>query len=216
MFDITIIEDDYALNNGVSLALKSCGYHTEQLYKLSDFKKDRKTNLIILDINLPDGNGFAFLKDLRTTSNVPVVILTANDLETDEVMGLEFGADDYITKPFSLMVLRARIEKVLKKQTSSTEYQDENYHFYFERMEFFFNDTPVELSKTEQKLLKILVFNRNQVVTREILIDRIWSNGAEFVDENALSVTVNRLRKKLDAGNRIQTVYGIGYTWRNE
>ena len=165
MFDITIIEDDYALNNGVSLALKSCGYHTEQLYKLSDFKKDRKTNLIILDINLPDGNGFAFLKDLRTTSN---------------------------------------------------EYQDENYHFYFERMEFFFNDTPVELSKTEQKLLKILVFNRNQVVTREILIDRIWSNGAEFVDENALSVTVNRLRKKLDAGNRIQTVYGIGYTWRNE
>ena len=157
MFDITIIEDDYALNNGVSLALKSCGYHTEQLYKLSDFKKDRKTNLIILDINLPDGNGFAFLKDLRTTSNVPVVILTANDLETDEVMGLELGADDYI-----------------------------------------------------------LVFNRNQVVTREILIDRIWSNGAEFVDENALSVTVNRLRKKLDAGNRIQTVYGIGYTWRNE
>lgn len=131
-------------------------------------------------------------------------------------MGLELGADDYITKPFSLMVLRARIEKVLKKQTSSTEYQDENYHFYFERMEFFFNDTPVELSKTEQKLLKILVFNRNQVVTREILIDRIWSNGAEFVDENALSVTVNRLRKKLDAGNRIQTVYGIGYTWRNE
>lgn len=83
-------------------------------------------------------------------------------------------------------------------------------------MEFFFNDTPVELSKTEQKLLKILVFNRNQVVTREILIDRIWSNGAEFVDENALSVTVNRLRKKLDAGNRIQTVYGTGYTWRNE
>lgn len=116
MFDITIIEDDYALNNGISLALKSCGYHTEQLYKLSDFKKDRKTNLIILDINLPDGNGFAFLKDLRTTSNVPVVILTANDLETDEVMGLELGADDYITKPFSLMVLRARIEKVLKKK----------------------------------------------------------------------------------------------------
>lgn len=116
MFDITIIEDDYALNNGVSLALKSCGYHTEQLYKLSDFKKDRKTNLIILDINLPDGNGFAFLKDLRTTSNVPVVILTANDLETDEVMGLELGADDYITKPFSLMVLRARIEKVLKNK----------------------------------------------------------------------------------------------------
>ena len=121
MFDITIIEDDYALNNGVSLALKSCGYHTEQLYKLSDFKKDRKTNLIILDINLPDGNGFAFLKDLRTTSNVPVVILTANDLETDEVMGLELGADDYITKPFSLSVLRARVNTQLRKAAAMGE-----------------------------------------------------------------------------------------------
>lgn len=216
MFDITIIEDDYTLNNGVSLALKSCGYNTEQIYKLSDFKKDRKTDLIILDINLPDGNGFVFLKNFRVYSDTPVVILTANDLETDEVMGLELGADDYITKPFSLMVLRARIEKALKKQIPYTEYQDKKYNFNFDKMEFFLNITPVELSKTEQKLLKILISNRNKVVTRELLIDRIWSDGSEFVDENALSVTVNRLRKKLDAGKIIQTVYGIGYIWRNE
>lgn len=216
MSDITIIEDDYALNNGISFALKSCGYNTEQIYKLAGFKKDRKTDLIILDINLPDGNGFEFLKNLRIYSDIPVIILTANDLETDEVMGLELGADDYITKPFSLMVLRARIEKTLKKQIPSNEYKDKKYHFNFEKMEFSLNDTQIELSKTEQKLLKILISNINQVVTREILIDRIWSDGSEFVDENALSVTVNRLRKKLGAGKIIQTVYGIGYTWRNE
>ena len=110
MYEITIIEDNYALNNGIALALKNYDYNITQIYKLKEFDKNRKTDLIILDINLPDGNGFDFLKHLRTYSDVSVIILTANDLETDEVMGLELGADDYITKPFSLMVLRLRIE----------------------------------------------------------------------------------------------------------
>ena len=116
MYEITIIEDNYALNNGIALALKNYDYNITQIYKLKEFDKNRKTDLIILDINLPDGNGFDFLKQLRTYSDVSVIILTANDLETDEVMGLELGADDYITKPFSLMVLRLRIEKVLKRK----------------------------------------------------------------------------------------------------
>ena len=97
MYEITIIEDNYALNNGIALALKNYDYNITQIYKLKEFDKNRKTDLIILDINLPDGNGFDFLKHLRTYSDVSVIILTANDLETDEVMGLELGADDYIT-----------------------------------------------------------------------------------------------------------------------
>ena len=97
MYEITIIEDNYALNNGIALALKNYDYNITQIYKLKEFDKNRKTDLIILDINLPDGNGFDFLKQLRTYSDVSVIILTANDLETDEVMGLELGADDYIT-----------------------------------------------------------------------------------------------------------------------
>lgn len=116
MYEITIIEDNYALNNGIALALKNYDYNITQIYKLKEFDKNRKTDLIILDINLPDGNGFDFLKQLRTYSDVSVIILTANDLETDEVMGLELGADDYITKPFSLMVLRLRIEKFWKER----------------------------------------------------------------------------------------------------
>lgn len=218
MKTITIIEDDIALNNGIALALKNDGLQFRQCYKLSDFDKSLDTDLIVLDLNLPDGNGFEFLKDLRRECDTPVVILTANDLETDEVMGFELGADDYLSKPFSLMVLRARINKILKDKKTSAEtgYSDGRYSFDFDSMKFFDNGTAVELSKTEQKLLKLLVANKDQTLTRDMLLDRIWTDGAEYVDENALSVTVNRLRKKLDAGDCIKTVYGIGYVWRTK
>lgn len=216
MTDITVIEDDYALNNGIALVLKKYDYNINQIHKLKEFDKNRKTDLIILDINLPDGNGFDFLKKLRSYSDVPVIILTANDLEIDEVTGLELGADDYVTKPFSLMVLRLRIEKLLRRKLLSYNYEDEKFCFDFDKMEFYSDGLLVELSKTEQKLLKILVSNTNHVITRNTLIDKIWSDGSEYVDENALSVTVNRLRKKLNAEKTIQTVYGIGYKWRTE
>ena len=216
MKHITIIEDDIGLNNGIALALKQEDITFFQLYRLGDFQPSEPTDLIILDINLPDGNGFDFLRKLRQNSDVPVIILTANDLETDEVMGLELGADDYITKPFSLMVLRARIDKVLKKINSSANnvYIDDTYSFDFNKMEFYVDSSSVELSKTEQKLLRLLIQNKGQTLTRDLLVDRIWTDGADYVDENALSVTVGRLRKKLNAANYIQTVYGIGYSWR--
>lgn len=213
---IFIIEDDNALNNGIALALKNTGYSFKQFYTLGEVKDPDTADLIILDVNLPDGNGFDFLERFRRTSDTPVIILTANDLETDEVTGLELGADDYITKPFSLMVLRARIDKVLKRssQSQSSCYDDGTYSFDFEKMEFSVKGESVELSKTEQKLLRILVKNKNQTLTREKLIDAVWTGDEEYVDENALSVTVNRLRKKLDATESIRTVYGIGYVWR--
>ena len=218
MKHITIIEDDIGLNNGIALALKQEDITFFQLYRLGDFQPSEPTDLIILDINLPDGNGFDFLRKLRQNSDVPVIILTANDLETDEVTGLELGADDYITKPFSLMVLRARIDKVLKKINSSANnvYTDDTYSFDFNKMEFYVDGSSVELSKTEQKLLRLLIQNKGQTLTRDYLVDRIWTDGADYVDENALSVTVGRLRKKLNATNQIKTIYGIGYVWRSE
>lgn len=216
MTHITIIEDDRALNNGIVLALKNLDFTFRQLYRISEYKPDEQTDLIILDINLPDGSGFDFLKRLRKTSEVPVIILTANDLETDEVTGLELGADDYITKPFSLMVLRARIDKILKRKNRNEEkkYLADGFSFDFDMMKFYVNGKSVELSKTEQKLLRLLVLNRGQILTREYLLDRIWTDGADYVEENALSVTVGRLRKKLNASDQIQTVYGMGYVWR--
>ena len=213
---IFIVEDDNALNNGIALALKNTGYSFKQFYSLGEVKDPDSADLIILDVNLPDGNGFDFLEKFRRTSDTPVIILTANDLETDEVTGLELGADDYITKPFSLMVLRARIDRILKRssQSAASGYDDGTYFFDFEKMEFSVKGESVELSKTEQKLLRILVKNKNQTLTREKLIDAVWTGDEEYVDENVLSVTVNRLRKKLDSTESIRTVYGIGYVWR--
>lgn len=218
---ITIIEDDTALNNGIVLALNNDEYTFEQIYRLGDFDKNKSTDLILLDVNLPDGNGFDFLKKIRETSDVPVIMLTANDLETDEVMGLALGADDYITKPFSLMVLRARIDKILKRNTASKDnnYRDDYYVFDFDKMVFSVNGNLVELSKTEQKLLRLLVENQGNTLTRDFLVDRIWTDGAEYVDENALSVTVNRLRNKLAIKGvepAIRTVYGQGYVWKRD
>ena len=225
MKKIVIIEDDKGLNNGIVLALKNDNYVFDQCYSLEEAKQMEVhlvADVIILDINLPDGNGFDYLKELRKKSDVPVIILTANDLETDEVMGLELGADDYITKPFSLMVLRARIEKVLKNTKSQNKnvYEIADLLFDFEHMKFSRKGQEIELSKTEQKLLRILVENAGITLSRTKLVDCIWTDGAEYVDENALSVTIKRLRDKIeDTPSKpmyIKTVYGIGYIWREE
>lgn len=213
---ILIVEDDITLNNGIALSLS--GDDAIQSYSIAEAqnKLDESIDLIILDINLPDGNGVDFCRKIRKTSQVPIIFLTANDMEIDIVTGLESGADDYITKPFSLAVLRARINTVLRrKQPACSKYEDDLFSFDFENMLFSANGRPVELSKTEQKLLKIFVFNRGITLSRDNLIDKVWGTGAEFVEENALSVTVKRLRQKL-SGIPLKTVYGIGYVWEKQ
>ena len=172
-------------------------------------------DLLLLDVNLPDGSGLELLREVR--GQVPVILLTANDLETDIVTGLESGAEDYITKPFSLAVLRARVNAQLRRGKRDARVEVGPFVFDFDRMEFRKDGKALELSKTEQKLLRLLVENRGQTLARGILVDRIWTDGAEYVDENALSVTVKRLRGKLEenpsAPQYLKTVYGIGYTW---
>lgn len=219
MTNIAIIEDDKGLNNGIALALKQENYQFHQYSTLKEAKNLENMDLVILDLNLPDGNGLDFLKELRSRSDVPVIILTANDLETDEVMGLNLGADDYMTKPFSLMVLRARIEKLLNKgKTAAKLWRFGDLELDFDNMRFFKAGVQIELSKTEQKLLRLLVENHHITMKRETLLERVWSDGAEYVDENALSVTVKRLRDKLEEKDEkyIHTVYGIGYVWKEQ
>lgn len=210
---ILIIEDDRALNDGIALSLN--GAKILQAYSLKDARAilGEAIDLIILDVNLPDGSGLDFCKEVRSFSSVPVIFLTANDMELDIVAGLASGADDYITKPFSLAVLRARIDAVMRRLIPAADvYEQEGFLFDFENMIFKAGETQVNLSKTEQKLLKLLVSNRGITLTRDRLMDRIWTDGAEFVEENALSVTIGRLRQKL-GGAPIKTVYGIGYVW---
>ncbi|WP_348622530.1 response regulator transcription factor [Paenibacillus polymyxa] len=222
MNHILIVEDDIALSNGIVLALKEPNNVFTQTHDMATAKEQLNVtafDLVILDVNLPDGSGLDLLTHIRKTKALPVIVLTANDMETDVVTGFELGADDYITKPFSLMVLRARVGVQLKKSRYSLadSTQLDNFSFSFERMEFIKNGTPIELSKTEQKLLRILINNRGNTVSRDHLIDSIWTDGAEYVGENALSVTIKRLRDKLEdhpsSPQYIKTVYGLGYTW---
>ena len=211
--NMLIVEDDIALNNGIALSLN--GDRAIQAHSIAEAKSklDASVDLIILDINLPDGSGIDLCREIRKTSSVPIIFLTANDMEIDIVTGLESGADDYITKPFSLAVLRARINAVARRrQTGGNKFEEGGFSFDFDNMLFYADNVPVELSKTEQRLLKLFAFNRGVTLPRDMLIDRVWTDGAEFVEENALSVTVKRLRKKLP-GIPLKTVYGIGYVW---
>ena len=223
MEQILIMEDDMALNKGLCKALTT---DSRQLISCTDIRSAREQilcstpSLILLDINLPDGNGLDFLKEIKKGSDpIPVILLTANDTDLDIVNGLELGADDYITKPFSLAVLRARVNTQLRKTTPCDKKNVitiDDYSFDFSTMEFSIRNKKVELSNTEQKLLRLLIENRGTVMSRSALVDRIWTDGAEYVDENALSVAVKRLRDKLKAHSYIKTIYGIGYSWVNE
>ncbi len=223
MKHIFLLEDDETLGRGIAMALT--GPETEvtcrtSLAKAREALTEERFDLLILDVNLPDGSGLTLLRQVREEGDaVPVILLTANDLELDEVTGLEAGADDYITKPFSLAVLRARVNAQLRRGApkASQILSVGPFVFDFEQMDFRRDGRVVELSKTEQKLLRVLVENRGRAVSRATLVDRVWTDGAEFVEENALSVTVKRLRNKLEADpskpDYLKTVYGIGYTW---
>lgn len=220
---IFLLEDDATLSRGIGMALSGpnrvvtlVDSMVQARQKLAEMQFD----LLILDINLPDGSGLDLLRMRRAQGDAtPTILLTANDLEMDEVTGLEAGADDYITKPFSLAILRARVQAQLRRGSvqSSSQMEVGPFLFDFERMNFRKNGMAVELSKTEQKLLRVLVENRGHAVPRATLVDRVWTDGAEFVEENALSVTVKRLRTKLEKDpakpEYLKTVYGIGYIW---
>lgn len=205
MKQIFLLEDDETLGRGIAMALT--GPETSvichpSLAKAREALAEERFDLLILDVNLPDGSGLGLLRQVRAAGDsTPVILLTANDLELDEVTGLEAGADDYITKPFSLAVLRARVNTQLRRGAPkvSPPLSIGPFAFDFEQMDFRRDGRLVELSKTEQKLLRVLVENREHAVPRATLVDRVWADGAEFVEENALSVTVKRLRSKLEA-----------------
>ena len=217
MEQIFLLEDDAALGRGIAMALSGPERAVTQADTIAQARTTltgTQFDLLILDINLPDGSGLELLRALRQSGDrTPAILLTANDLELDEVAGLEAGADDYITKPFSLAVLRARVNAQLRRAApvQPQRLELDGFAFDFARLEFAKDGAPIDLSKTEQRLLRLLVENRGRTLPRELLLERVW-DGGEFVDENALSVAVGRLRAKL-GGAPIKTVYGVGYTW---
>ena len=227
MDTIFLLEDDATLGRGISMALAGPERAVTLAGSLAEARAalaDGRFALLILDVNLPDGSGLDLLRQLRAGGErTPVILLTANDFEWDEVAGLEAGADDYITKPFSLAVLRARVNAQLRRGApppAAGAVAVGPFVFDFDRMDFRRAGAPVELSKTEQRLLRLLVENRGRTLPRALLMEKLWPDGAAYVEENALSVTVRRLRGKLEADpahpKYLKTVYGIGYTWAVE
>lgn len=220
MPNILLVEDDDALSEGIALALRAQG----SVRRCPTLAEARETlgragfDLMILDINLPDGSGLALLRERPAGFRTPVLVLTANDLEIDIVNGLEAGADDYVTKPFSLAVLRARVTALLRRcegKPAGEIYETGGLRLDFTAGRFEKNGKPIELSRREQALLRLLVANAGNTLPRALLLDRVW--GDDFVEENALSVAVKRLRDKLEDDParpvRLRTVYGIGYRW---
>ena len=221
---ILILEDETDLTAEMEMALMSDDFSCTicSTIKEAEEKYPQQTfDLLILDVNLPDGSGFELCRKIRKSSKVSIILLTARDMELDIVRGLECGADDYITKPFSTMVLRARIRALLRRTApeQETDYAQGPFRFQLATMEFLKNGIPVDLSRTEQRILYLLVFHPGQILTRERLMEWVWPDGTEYVEDNALSVGIRRLRDKLEDNpskpEHIKTVYGKGYQWEN-
>lgn len=225
MKNILIIEDDESLSRGISYYLNNNGYITDIVnnLKAADNQLKRKIyNLIILDINLPDGNGFDYLSSRLKDIKIPVLILTANNGEFDEVMGLELGAEDYISKPFSLAVLKARVDRIIKRRDDYSTINVEqlvsgDVVLDIRSYKFFGKGVEIPLSKTEFKLIKILLENKGQVLEKEQILTKLWDDEGNFVDDNTVAVNISRIRKKLDDqdinSKTIKTIHGIGYKW---
>lgn len=221
---VMILEDDTDLAEGIELSLQGEELNFIICRTIAEVRKALECyqfDLLIFDINLPDGSGLEFCRELKRKIKIPIALLTAKGMEMDIVKGLESGADDYITKPFSLMVLRARIRALLRRNitTNAKEYRNSVFLFRFETMEFYKNGVPIELSKTEQRILYLLISNPNRILTRERLLEWVWTEGTEYVEDNALSVGIRRLREKLEDDSSdpsyIKTVYGKGYVWES-
>ena len=219
---ILILEDDENLSRGIAFTFEKDSYDVISAGSIKDGKRvleQHKIDLIILDLGLPDGNGMDLCKEIRTHSKVPIIMLTACDLETDEVSGLLAGADDYITKPFSLSVLRARVEALLRRMEAESRHiiRSGKYRLDTNLCKFFREDEEIPISATEYRLLYFLMTNAGQVLSKEQILSSLWGNEGNFVDENTLPVNISRLRAKLEDDPKnpqtIKNIHGIGYIW---
>lgn len=220
MTQILIIEDDRILNRGITFALKKEGYEVVSAYNKEEGKQlilNNKIDFLLLDINLPDGNGLDLCKEIRSKVVCPIVFFTANDTEEDMVKGFESGCDDYISKPFSVELLKHKISAILRRNTIDVknEFEYKELKIDFDKNIVKKDNIEVSLTATEYKLLELFVKNKGKVLTKDILLEKLWDNSGKFVDENTLSVNIRRLRKKIEQDPKnpiyIITVFGIGY-----
>lgn len=213
---ILIIEDDATIRSGLKYCLEYENYEVIEATNGSEgLKKLDNISLILLDINLPDIDGFELFKKIKNIKNIPIIFLTANDLETSIVMGLDMGADDYVTKPFKTRELISRIKNILRRNNNYDVINIKNITIDLKQAKVFKNGIDVNLTALEYKILLALALNPNQVFTRERLLADIWDVNEEYVYDNTLTVYIKRIREKIEDDitdpKIIKTVRGIGY-----
>ena len=219
-----LLEDDLSLINGLSFAIKKQGYEiviARTTLEADTLWADGKYDLVILDVSLPDGSGFDFCKKIRKTSKVPVMFLTAADEETDVIMGLDIGGDDYITKPFKLAIFLSRINALLRRSENFNdafaELNSNDISIWLLKGEVYKKGKPVDLTASEYKLLCMFMENPDKILSPEQILSRLWDCNESYIDNNSLTVYIRRLRTKIedDPGKPkcIVTVRGMGYKW---
>lgn len=226
MSKILIIEDDTDLREGLLFSftadgdeVKGAGTKRDGLREIAQGSYD----LVLLDCNLPDGSGFDLCREVRRTDQIPIIMLTARNTELDEIKALELGVDDYISKPFSLGVLKARVKRILRSKPDGRgayRLQSGPVEVNQNTCKVYKGGEEVSLSPLEYRLLLYLIENRNHVLSKEQILERIWDSDGKYVDSNTVSVNISRLRTKIEedpsAPKMIRTVHGIGYIWKEE
>lgn len=216
---VFIIEDEEKIREELGSFLGRYGYevaYSADFENIIDIALNSNSQVILLDINLPVYDGYYICREIRKKSNVPIIVVTSRDSEIDELMSMNLGADDFITKPYNTHILLARIESLLRRaysNESSEIYEYRGLKYNRASSEMSYEDIRVELTKNESKILYTLIKNKAKIVSRNDLMKSLWQSD-EFIDDNTLTVNINRLRKKIDeigAVNYLQTKRGQGY-----
>lgn len=220
MKNILLVEDDYDLNQSICFSLKKSGYGVFSVALMEEGKRifaKEQIDMILLDVNLPDGEGFSFARWVQGKKEIPIIYLTARDMEEDVLEGYESGAEDYVTKPFSMKILLRKIDIILRRTVSNKHliFKDEYLQIDLDNAHVTVKGQECAVTPTEYRLLRQFLLNRGQLLTYNLLLERLWDSGGQFVDKHALAVNVNRLRGKIeDEEHRyISNVYGMGYQW---
>ncbi|MDO4338195.1 MAG: response regulator transcription factor [Eubacteriales bacterium] len=220
MQNILVVEDDHDLNQAICYSLKKSGYGVYGVAFMEKAKRifvENRIDMVLLDVNLPDGEGFSFCRWVKEQKEIPVIYLTARDMEEDALAGYESGAEDYVTKPFSMKILLRKIDVILKRTASvnGTIFTDEHLYIDLDNAKMTVKGRECPITPTECRLLRLLLMNRGQLLTYDLLLERLWDCGGQFVDRHALAVNVNRLRGKMEDEHHryISNVYGMGYQW---
>lgn len=224
MYNILIVEDDEVLNHGMQYCLKDDHMNMDSVYSFKQAEEiieKESYDLFILDISLPDGNGFELCEKIRKLNyDIPIIFLTARDLEKDIIRGFDLGADDYITKPFNVKILKKKIVAILKRYR---KIQDNIYEIKYlkvdmSKREVYKRENLISLTPTEYRILELFIQEKNKVITKDNFIEVLYKQNGDYIDEHALSVYISRLRCKIEEADNpiIKTIYGMGYMWIEE